>query len=151
MVKLFRHIARDERGVAIIEMAIVAPILALVVVGMVDISNGYSKKIHLEQAAQRTVERAEQNALGSTMRDTLKAEAAKAAGVEPDKVMVDSWLECGGLRALDEGSVCPDGEVQARYLNVSIKDSYKPIFALGFAGATNGVYVLTGSAGVRTQ
>lgn len=151
MMKLFRRIAKDERGLAIIEMAMVAPVLAVIVVGMIDISNGYSKKLQLEQAAQRTIERAQQNVISSTMRDTLKAEAAEAAGVDPNQVTVDSWLECGGSRALDYDMVCPEGEPYARYLNVSIQDSYKPIFALRFAGAKDGVYVITGNAGVRTQ
>ena len=148
---LVRNLRRDQRGIAIIEMALVAPILALVVVGMVDVSNGYSKKLQLEQAAQRTIERAQQTVISSTMGETLKAEGAEAAGVDPSKVKVEWWLECSGLRANDYDAPCARGETPARYLNVSIEDDYKPVFALGFAGATNGVYAITGKAGVRTQ
>ena len=35
----------NERGAAVIEMALVAPVLALGVIGVVDMSNAYSKKL----------------------------------------------------------------------------------------------------------
>ena len=36
-----------------IELALVAPVLALMVIGIVDMSNAFSRKLALEQGAQR--------------------------------------------------------------------------------------------------
>jgi len=51
---------RDERGASLIELALVAPFLATMVIGMVDISQCYSAKVKLTQAAQRAIEKAMQ-------------------------------------------------------------------------------------------
>jgi len=53
MGKLFRN----DRGAAIIELALVAPVLALMTIGIVDMSNAYSRKLGLEQGAQRAIEK----------------------------------------------------------------------------------------------
>jgi len=53
MIRLFRRLRSDERGAAVIELALTAPILATLVIGIVDISNAYSRQLSLEQAAPR--------------------------------------------------------------------------------------------------
>ena len=52
-----RKFLADERGAAIIELALIAPIFALMTIGVVDMSNGYSRKLQAEQGAQRAVEK----------------------------------------------------------------------------------------------
>ena len=42
-------LARNERGAAVIELALVAPVLGLMVIGIVDLSNAFSHKLALEQ------------------------------------------------------------------------------------------------------
>jgi Flp pilus assembly protein TadG len=65
---------RNERGAAIIEMALVAPVLALGVIGIVDVSNAYSKKLALEQGAQRAIEKIMNTTENSTVEATLANE-----------------------------------------------------------------------------
>ncbi len=57
-MKRLSHLFRDERGTSVIELALVAPILASLVIGMSDLSRAYSAKLQLEQAAQRSIEKA---------------------------------------------------------------------------------------------
>ena len=45
MMKLLPSLFRDERGTSIIELALVAPLLATLVIGMSDLSRGYSAKL----------------------------------------------------------------------------------------------------------
>src|SRR3954453_15243564 len=71
----FRNLRADVRGVAVIELALVAPILALTVIGIVDMSNAYSRKLALEQGAQRSIEKIMQTTQGETVDDTIKKEA----------------------------------------------------------------------------
>lgn len=151
MIRLFR-LWRDDQGVAIIELALIAPVFALLTIGVIDLSGGYSEKLKLEQAAQRTIEKAQQTKVDETMIATLTAEGSAAAGVPATDVIVDHWLECNGVRQAQYDTVCPNGETFARYLTVKIEKSYSPYFAKKFAGANaDGTYTLTGKAGIRTQ
>ena len=151
MMRQFR-LLRDNQGLAVIELALIAPIFALLTVGIVDLSGGYSEKLKLEQAAQRTIEKAQQTKVDETMIGTLTAEGAAAAGVLPAAVVIDHWLECNGTRQADYDTICPNGQTYARYLNVKIEKSYSPFFAKRFNGSNaNGSYTLTGKAGIRTQ
>src|SRR5581483_3267691 len=65
---------RNDRGAAIIELALVAPVLALVVAGIVDLSNAYSKKLALEQGAQRAIEKIMNTTENATVESTLASE-----------------------------------------------------------------------------
>jgi len=61
----------NDRGAAVIEMALVAPVLALGVIGIVDVSNAYSRKLALEQGAQRAVEKIANTTENATVEATL--------------------------------------------------------------------------------
>lgn len=154
---------QDERGATIIEMALAAPVLATLVIGMSDISRAYSAKLQLEQVAQRAIEKAMQGMQGDESTDifnTLQEEAAVAAGVAKDAVTVRYWLECNGVSqntstatmAADYQKVCASGQVYARYLSISIEKKYTPMFSTTWAGAnTDGTYTIYGKAGLRVQ
>src|SRR5438876_373458 len=68
--RLFR-LASDRRGAAVIELALVAPVMALMVIGIVDISNAFSHKLALEQGVQRAIERIEQTTADTTVEFAL--------------------------------------------------------------------------------
>ncbi|MGH6658493.1 MAG: TadE/TadG family type IV pilus assembly protein, partial [Sphingomicrobium sp.] len=48
MIKKLFRLARDKRGAAVVEMAMVAPLIATMVVGVVDLSNAFGRKLKLE-------------------------------------------------------------------------------------------------------
>ena len=75
LFRLPRRLSADERGAALIELAIVAPILGLMTIGVIDMSNAYSQKLQAEQAAQRAVEKIMQTTQDDTVENTLKQEA----------------------------------------------------------------------------
>jgi Flp pilus assembly pilin Flp len=153
MTRPFRSLARDERGASVIEMALLMPVLASMLIGMVDISRAYSAKLQLEQAAYRAIEKVQQYQTTSDTYSTLQAEAATAAGVSTTAVTVDPWLECNGVRQADYNGVCPSGQVYTRYITVSIQKMFTPMFGSRFfpRANANGTYTLTGQAGLRTQ
>lgn len=153
MTRLFRTLARDQRGTSLIEMAMVAPVFAAMLIGMVDISRAYSAKLQLEQAAYRAIEKVQQYRTTTDTYSTLQAEAATAANVATTAVTVDPWLECNGTRQTSYTGVCPTGQVPTRYITVSIEKMFTPMFGSRFfpRANTNGTYTLTGRAGLRTQ
>lgn len=64
----------NERGAAVIEMALIAPVLALGVIGIVDVSNAYSRKLALEQGVQRAVEKIANTTENTSVETTLSNE-----------------------------------------------------------------------------
>jgi Flp pilus assembly protein TadG len=153
-----KHISlvRSEEGTSIIEMGFAAPILALMLIGMVDMSRGYSAKLQLEQIAQRTVEKIQNTDYveSTDYKTALKAEAAAAADVATTAVTIDSWLECtnNGVKLSFTASCTDTSHAYARYAEVSIQKVYTPMFKTRFGGAeANGTYTLVGTAGVRVQ
>ena len=155
-----RRLIGDRRGVAILELALTAPILATLIVGVADVSNGFSRKLALEQAAQRAIEKVMQTTTVTTPTATIKAEAVAQAGggLVADDVDVSYALYCVSgtgvfvLQADPAEDKCTTGTSEARYLEVKITDEYEPLFPLPFPGANaQGNYVVTATAGMRTQ
>lgn len=149
------RLLRSEDGSSVIEMALAAPFLALLLIGTVDMSRGYSTKLQLEQIAQRTIEKVQNTEYNnSTDKPLLQAEAAAAAGVSTSAVTVSSWLECNnsGTKLSFTASCTDSNHPFARYVEIRIQKTYTPMFSMRFAGANaNGTYTLEGTAGVRVQ
>ena len=168
----------DDRGAAVIELALVAPVLALTVIGIVDISNAYSRKLALEQGAQRAVEKIMQTTETSTVENTLKTEAVcqvnglntngtcKTSPITSSDVTVTYRLEC---KNASSGSItststttdatafdnlgCGTNEKEQRYVEVALTDKYYPLFPIHFRGFTSadGSYHIAATAGMRTE
>jgi Flp pilus assembly protein TadG len=160
VTRFLATLARDDRGASIIELALVAPFMATLLIGMVDISRGYSAKVQLTQAAQRAIEKAMQGEKNTDLYDTLQAEGASAAGVATSAVTVKYWLECNGVSqytsaatmTADYDKVCTSGQTYARYVSIDITKSYSPMFSTKWAGAnSDGSYTLHGTASIRVQ
>lgn len=163
MMRRLLPLSRDERGASTIEMALVAPFLATLVIGMVDVSRGYSARLQLEQVAQRMVEKAMQGMQGDDATDifaSLQAEAAEAADVDEEDVEVTYWLECNGVSQNsspatmeeDYEQVCPEGQYYSRHLNVRIEKVYTPMFGVKWLGSNaDGTFTLVGESGLRVQ
>jgi Flp pilus assembly protein TadG len=165
----------NTRGAAIIEMALVAPVLALGVIGIVDVSNAYSKKLALEQGAQRAIEKIMNTTETATVEDTLANEAVcqvngmtgstcNTSPITTSNVTVTWRLDCttaGGVvttnttttSATYDGWTCASGSTASRYVQVTVTDKYTPMFPIHFASFNGGdsTYHLSATAGVRTS
>lgn len=155
--------AADEEGTSIIELALVASILAAMVIGMIDLGKGFTQKLILEQVAQRAIEKAMQGVQGDAqigIFQTLKAEAATEAGVPITSVTVKYWLECDGVNQntnpatmdADYAKVCSAGAQYSRFLEVAIQKPYTPTFNMPWLNANSqGQVVVKAKAGMRVQ
>ncbi len=146
-------LTRDERGASIIELALVAPVLASMLVGMVDLSRAYSYKLKLEQAAQRAIEKVQAYQTSSSTYSTLQTEAATAAGVPASSVTIDYWLECNGTRASSYDSTCASGQTYGRWVSVTVQGTFTPMFRSKYYPRANsdGTFTIQGKTGMRTQ
>jgi len=164
----------DESGAAIIELALIAPIFALMTIGIVDMSNAYSRKLQAEQAAQRAVEKIMQTTQDDTVENTLKTEAKCqinggtppcAGRVTDADVTVTYRLECtpaggGAITAQTDTNpvtfdalTCTGGAKESRYIQVTVNDKYTPMFPIHFSAlnGSDGTYHVSATAGMRTQ
>ena len=150
MIKRFNSLGRDQSGAAIVELAIIAPMIALLTVGIVDLSNGFSRKLKIEQAAQRSIEKIMNTSASDTIENTLAAEAADQADVPLANVTVTYRLECDG--AATDAAECTEDQDTSQWITVTVVDQYEPLFSRHFAGINgDGTYHLSATAGVRIQ
>ena len=152
MKRLRNLLVRNEDGAAIVELAIVAPVITLLMIGVVDMSMAYGRKLNLEQAAHRSIEKVMQTSGTSTVEDEIKAEASAQASVPTSNVTVNYLLECDQVRQSDPTASCTAGQLESRYVQVVVADRYTPMFPVRFAGLNaDGTYHIRATAGMRTQ
>ena len=177
IIRRILELRRDQRGAAVIELALVAPVFALMTIGIVDMSNAFSRKLALEQAAQRSIEKVMQTTQLDTVEGTLKNEAcaqidgANADGsckntqITTDNVTVTFRQECtdasgnittqtaNDATTFDSYSCGAGSTKEAKYISVTVTDTYTPLFPVHFFGYSSSSrgYNLSASAGVRTK
>lgn len=150
------RIGRDERGVSVLEFALFVPVLALMILGTIDLARGLAAEFKIEQAAQRTIELATLGNRPLADYSFLRTEAATAAGVPVANVTLDQWLECNNTRQASFTGACTTGQQAARYITISVFTDYTPMFEwIPFIGrlsnAANGKIRITADSGVRVQ
>jgi Flp pilus assembly protein TadG len=157
MTRRWLSVAREEGGNSAIELALIAPVLAIFLGGMVDISRATAERLTVEQAAQRAIERQMQGQEASKTFANLAADAAAGAGVLVSAVTVTPWRECNGAivgtGATYAASTCSVGQTEAAYVRVAVRKNFTPTFSASiFPGANaDGTVTLVGQAGVRIQ
>ncbi|GAA4005326.1 TadE/TadG family type IV pilus assembly protein [Sphingomonas humi] len=154
MRRLFKSLRKDERGLATVELALSATMLSIMVAGIADLSLAYSRKLALEQAAQRAIEKQMQTTGEDTPEGTLKSEAIAQAGggLTADKITVTYTRYCDGVKRntyLSDRCVAP--QITTRYLAIQIYDDYTPILPITFGTLVDGKYRVRAQAGVRIQ
>ena len=167
----------NERGAAVIEMALIAPVLATATIGIIDMSNAYSKKLALEQGAQRAIEKIMNTTENATVESTLANEAVcqvngtttsggvttcNSSPITTSNVTVTWRLDCttGGTTtsqsttssATYDGYVTACAGTKAGYVAVTVTDKYSPLFPIHFASfnSSDSTYHLSATAGMRT-
>jgi Flp pilus assembly protein TadG len=175
MIRRLIKLAREERGAAVIELALIAPILAIIIMGVTDVSIAYGRRLELEQAVQRSIEKVMQTTGDTTVAGTIQKEAVcQINGTNPDgtcasgrlttaEVTVTYRLECtdgaGALSTQETGDAdtfdaytCPNTtDTEARYIMATALDTYTPMFNVHFGTGPDGVYDMSATAGVRVQ
>jgi Flp pilus assembly protein TadG len=169
-----KRLCANERGAALVELALVSPVLILAIVGIVDISNAFSRKLALEQGAQRAIEKIMQTTADDTVENTLATEAVcqvngmtgntcNSTPITTSNVAVTWRRECtsGGVTtsttyttstAFDATAAqCSTGASDAEYLQVRIDSSYTPMFPIHFASYNGSAYPISATAGMRTK
>jgi Flp pilus assembly pilin Flp len=143
MIRLekLRSCLKDERGVSAIEFAFLAPILATLILGIIDLSTGLSHRFTLQQALNRSLEMVQANRVqtgpqgGTLDYSFLRQEVATAADVPLADVTLTNWRECDGARQSTPEGICPDVPATAttparpadtaRYLELTVTKEFR--------------------------
>lgn len=157
MIGMKKSLRRDERGTGTIELALSVPILAFILVGAVDMGMGYTERLALQQAANRTLETGMARGSVSDSYTYLKDIGATNSGEPASNVTIDNWLECDHIRATSFSGTCGSNQQTARYISVRITGTHTPSFnynglARRFGDTTlGGPVAIAGAATVRIQ
>ena len=155
----FQRLIRDQNGVGFVELALTAPLLALLFLGMIDLSTVVATRVDLEQAAQRTTDYALAKRPPNGNTAYLVAEAKAASGVTSNSdVTVTLTLECDGTVQSNFTDNCSAGEVTARFAKVAIRKTVATGFnwraLAAMVGGGSGTYrpiTVEGDSVVRLQ
>lgn len=127
-----RSIAGDQRGTSLVEFGFLAPVLAVLVMGIIDLSKALSDRFTLQQAVNRGLELVQARPVaaddsGDVDYDFVETEAETAAGTGA-QAAVTQWNECNGVEMTE---ICDSGEDSARYLRVRVTKNFQGQFFLG--------------------
>jgi Flp pilus assembly protein TadG len=152
MMRALRSLRADERGNAFVEMALLVPVLATLLLGMIDLTRAYMASVDLSQAAQRAIEMEQIKNYQETDNTSIATEATTAAGTGSTATVTD-WLQCGtDPTHLSYTSSCSGTDATARFVQVSVTKNFTPLFGFMFPHKnTDGSVTLNGKAGVRVQ
>lgn len=128
-------LACDESGVALIEFALLAPILALLCVGIIDLGLAFASQLQLAAAVGEGAQYAFLTGGGvqAAAVQTVVQKATALAGVTATVNYSPNSCYCptGTPPALSSqtcGAPCADGTLPGKYLSISAAYTYSPIF-----------------------
>lgn len=129
MRRALRSLARDERGTSLIEFGFLVPFLALLTMGVIDLSQGLAERFAIQQAVAQGLELVQARpAVAAADSDDVdysfvKNKVAAVAGVPATQVTLTRWLECNGAEKA-VNSTCTSGQTVARYLRVRVTKNF---------------------------
>lgn len=136
-LRIIRRLGRDERGLSVVELGLVAPVLALFIAGIIDLSQGLAQRFTMQQAINHALELALAQPPETDLDDDevdfsyIVAEAAAGAGVDEEDVALDRWLQCDDQRMPNFTDSCASGEDSARYVSLEIEKPFTGNFFVG--------------------
>ena len=155
MMTRFASLLAHARGSVTIELAMAAPMMAAMLIGLIDLSTAYSTKLRMEQIAQRTIERVQSKGFDTSEESALESEAvaeATAAGYTGATANLTYWVQCDGTKMGSYTATCAPTEATSRYAELDIQYSFAPIIAHKFSKSnSDGTLTVHGIAGIRVQ
>lgn len=152
-MRLLRALIAETKGVALVEMALVTPFLAAVIMGTVDTARYAAAKLKIQQAVNRGLEMSWMGGPSLAVTE-IQAQAAEQADVATSAVTVTQTQECAGTTAT-WGSSCTTGQETAKYTQIQISTTFTPSFVLAsvaqLRGNSSGVVPISATGVIRIQ
>lgn len=131
-----KSIARDRKGAALVEFAFAAPILATMLIGLVDLSMFISSNLAVQRAARAGGEYAVANGYDATAVATAVTSATSSRSSYMGAISATpaptKWCACPnaatGLTTATCGTSCSSGLAAGSYVTASARASFTPLF-----------------------
>jgi Flp pilus assembly protein TadG len=118
------------RGVAAIELAILAPVFLLFMICTLDLGIGIYRNMQVQNAAQAGAQYAIAHGFQAGLISSAIASATSFSGISADPAP-NQFCGCAastGVTAAACGSKCPAGPTAATYVTVSARGTYNTLF-----------------------
>jgi Flp pilus assembly pilin Flp len=136
MMRIRRNnLARDESGVALVEFALLAPVLAVLCVGTIDFGLAFAAQLQLAAAVDEGAQYA--FLTGSGVQASAVQTVVKTATPLPSVTATVSYNSTScycptgtppALATQTCGVACPDGSMPGKFLSITAQYTYAPIF-----------------------
>lgn len=143
---VIQDLARETRGTAVIETAVVATCLSILIMGTVDVARYGAAILNVQQGINRGLEMAMMGG-PNTSTTTIQSEVATQAGVSTSAVTVTQSQTCAGTTATF-GSSCTSGQETRKFYTVRVQTTFTPTFALGALARSRGTSISIDRTGV---
>lgn len=126
-IRAIVSLLRDARGTMVIETAIVAPVLILLSAGTFEVSRIVARQTELQSAAAEAVSIVLASVPKTdTQKDQIETVIEQSTGLADDNVNLDWKYRCGTDDLTD--TVCEDDTTQSTYIQITMSDSYTPVW-----------------------
>ena len=124
---LFRRLAADTRGSALIETAIVTPVLLIMALGTFDVSQMVAHQHRLQTGAADAESIVLAVASGTATNTTaVRTALSNSLNLPPSKVAVSVVFRCNSQNTLSATNDCGSGQRVSTYVRVRFTDTYTP-------------------------
>jgi Flp pilus assembly protein TadG len=139
-----------DEGASAVEFGIIAPVLAAVLVPLIDLGLGFYQQMQVEDAAQAGAQYAMAHGWNTSAIQSAVTSATALAAVSASPAPARS---CGcpsgtAVSVVDCGSACDDGRSARTYVTVSAQATYTTLIPYPTIGSS---VVLTAQSTVRVQ
>lgn len=126
---LFRKAASESRGTAAIEFGIIAPVLVVVLFGLVELSFAVQQAMQVQDAAEAGAVYAGKHGWNAAGIVSAVVNATGAAGVtaDPPPVQFCGCPSAGGIAAVACTDTCAGGGSPSHYARISASMPHTPI------------------------
>jgi Flp pilus assembly protein TadG len=143
---VIKDLARETRGTAVIETAVVATCLSILVMGTVDVTRYGAAILNVQQGINRGLELAMMGG-PNTSTTTIQSEVSTQTGISTSNITVSQSQTCAGTTATF-GSSCTSGQETRKFYTIAVTTTFTPTFALGVIARRLGTSISISRTGV---
>lgn len=124
-----RHLRKAQTGVAAIEFAILAPLLVLLLIGIVEVGLASYEALQVQSAAEAGALYAAKNGWNSNGIETAVVNATGASGITatPAPQTFCGCPQASGISTTSCSATCPGGTSPGQYVEVDAALTHEPI------------------------
>lgn len=137
-----RRFSSDDRGASAVEFAMIAPVMVIMLTGLLDYALAALHRMELESAARSgaqyaMIDSSDTSVIETTVQNSTNLDVADMT------VTITEFCECSDGSSVDCSGTCVSGDVRG-YMQISASYDYSPFILPG-------TMTLTGESTIRTQ